>query len=186
MTQGKNSPSLRNMLRQLTRDAHDRVDTLYGACDLAREADYRRFLTAQAAAWVSLPSDMDPGSAARRAAILQDLAALGVAAPPSLNAGNLPASDALGLRYVLEGSRLGSTVLLRDLRAAAPGLADVAGGYLAVSADLEGWRHLSTILQLCPRNDVSDAAIVADARCIFDLFEQSWWATEAREVRIWF
>jgi len=184
MTQGTEAASLRDMLRNLTRDSHERVDALYGACKLAREADYRRFLTAQAAAWISLRPGLDDGSAARKAAILADLDALRIAPPSPLDPAGLPASDAIGMRYVLEGSRLGSTLLLRDLRASAPALADIAGRYLNVSADLDGWRHLSTILQFWPRNDVSDAAIIADARRTFALFEQAWWASGQPEMKV--
>jgi len=171
-------------LRRSTRESHGRVDHLYGSCDLADADGYRRFLTAQAAAWVTLPANLDEGSAARRDAILRDLESLGVAAPSPVAGAEVPPAGSLGLRYVLEGSRLGSTVLLRELREKAPDIAKRASRYLQSSAQVDGWKSLSTTLHSSTVNDASNIGVIADARRTFELFEQAWWATEPPEARV--
>ncbi|WP_181008296.1 biliverdin-producing heme oxygenase [Sphingomonas montanisoli] len=175
------APSLRDLLRSATRSAHDRVDALFGSCDLATPEGYTRFLTAQAAAWRTLAPVLDDGSRARLNGVEADLAALGVPMPPALDDVAKPEAGSLGMSYVLEGSRLGSTILLRDLAERAPELIERAGAYFTASTDLSGWKRLSTILQSQPRNDVSDAAVLADATATFDLFERAFHAT-ARSV----
>ena len=171
--------SLRELLRSATRTAHDRVDALFGSCDLATEAGYTRFLTAQAAAWKTLAPVLDAPSQARLTGVEADLSALDVPMPAALEDGATPPAGSLGMRYVLEGSRLGSTVLLRDLAELAPDLVDRAGAYFTASSDLSSWKQLSTILQSHPRNDVSDADVLADATATFNLFERAFHATGA-------
>ena len=172
--------SLRDLLRSATRTAHDRVDALFGSCDLATPEGYTRFLTAQAAAWETLAPVLDVPSQARLTGVEADLQALDVPMPAALDDVAIPAAGSLGMSYVLEGSRLGSTLLLRDLAERAPELINRAGAYFTASSDLTSWKQLSTILQSQPRNDASDAAVLADATATFDLFERAFHATGAR------
>lgn len=175
------APSLRDLLRSATRTAHDRVDALFGSCDLATPEGYTRFLTAQAAAWETLAPVLDAPSQARLAGVRADLDTLGVPRPAKVEGVETPAAGSLGMRYVLEGSRLGSTVLLRDLAERAPDLIERAGAYFTASSDLSSWKALSTILQSHPRSDASDTTVLADATATFDLFERAFHAT-ARSV----
>ncbi|MDB5686935.1 MAG: hypothetical protein JWR77_1524 [Rhizorhabdus sp.] len=170
--------SLRDLLRAETRADHDRVDAAFGSCDFARPDDYRRFLIAQAAAWQTLEPVLDKGSLDRLIAIGADLEVLGIAVPPPLDDYDLPDSMSLGMRYVLQGSRLGSTVLLRDLQAASPAMAQKASRYLVASAQLDEWCELSSKLQMRCVHDATETVMVEDARCTFGLFERAWRFTQ--------
>lgn len=173
--------TLRDRLRAETHADHERVDAAFGSCDFADSDGYRRFLTAQAAAWKTLEPMLDGGSLDRAAALAADLDALGIVPPPALDEANLPPAGSLGMRYVLEGSRLGSTVLLRELEARSPTMAATASRYLVESARLDGWRALSGRLQSPRRDDDGEATIVNDARRVFALFERAWRETAAVE-----
>lgn len=152
---------------------------MFGACDFGTEQGYGAFLRAQAAAWETLRPLLDTGSTARADALRRDLEALDIETPRPLANVELPAQASLGHRYVLEGSRLGSAVLLRQLQAKSPGLADRAGAYLAESGDTSEWKKLSTSLQMASDGYVNEEAIIEDAMFVFGLFERSWHAVEA-------
>jgi heme oxygenase len=176
---GEADNSLRGLLRRETRDAHERVDRLFGSCDFGREGDYIDFLRAQAVAWLTLEPVLDAGSKARFGALVEDLAALGEPVPDRIDAPAVPDAESAGMRYVLEGSRLGSTVLLRELRARSPALADRASAYLTASADPASWKATSTWLQMRPRDDASDTAALNDARTTFGIFERAFEAARS-------
>lgn len=171
-------------MRRETGAAHGRVDGLFGACDLATEQGYGTFLRAQAVAWETLRPLLDDGSLARADALRRDLDALGLAVPPPLRNVDLPEMATTGHDYVLEGSRLGSAVLLRQLRAASPALAEKAGAYLLESGDTAGWKLLSTRLQNEGGVHDSNDKIVEDALFVFDLFERSWHAVDMSPANI--
>lgn len=166
--------TLRDRLRHETATAHGRVDALFGSCDLATEQGYGAFLYAQAQAWETLRPVLDADSLARADALRRDLEALGLPIPAPLDAISLPAEASIGHRYVLEGSRLGSTVLWRELSAKAPDLAERAGDYLLESQKIDPWKSLSTSLQKDDRDPASADAAVGDAIFVFDLFERAW------------
>lgn len=141
---------LRWQLRQATQDLHAEADSLGSRFDLGQPAGYAAFLQAhalalpglEAACGAALPRDQWPDWPARcrSTALLADLAQLGVAPPAPLPVPRAAdAAEALGMAYVLEGSRLGNGMLLRQLRAAAPALpsAYLAHDPQAVSPD--GW-----------------------------------------------
>ena len=179
-----NAISLRDRLRQETTDAHARVDALFGSCDLADEAGYAAFLMAQGAAWETLRPLLDDDSTARADALRRDLDDLDLPRPRSLHDVALPAEASLGHRYVLEGSRLGSTVLLRELAANAPALFARASAYLTESARIEPWKKLSTGLLKDQGGRDRDGGIIDDALFVFGLFERAWWATDSAKANI--
>ncbi|WP_162254020.1 biliverdin-producing heme oxygenase [Sphingomonas sp. Root1294] len=181
---GKDDGSLRERLRRETAGAHERVDALFGACDFGTEQGYAAFLRAQAVAWETLRPLLDQGSTARADALLRDLDELGLEAPPPLADVRLPGEATIGHGYVLEGSRLGSAVLLRQLRAKAPALADRASAYLHESGDTAGWRLVSTRLQKSDGACANDEDIIGDALFVFDLFERSWQAVDGVPANI--
>lgn len=178
-----NTKTLRDRLRLETADAHARVDALFGSGDLAEQQDYGRFLYAQAIAWETLRPMLDGQSLARAEALRGDLESLGLPIPQPLPDVELPPRASPGHRYVLEGSRLGSTVILRELSAKAPELSVAASAYLTESAWIEPWKRLSTSLQ----NDVADhdneRRIIDDALFVFGLFERAWRATDSAHMR---
>ncbi len=176
--------SLRDRLRRETATAHDRVDSLFGACDFGTEEGYGAFLSAQSTAWETLRPILDPGSLARADALRRDLAELGLPTPQPIAGTPLPDSASLGHRYVLEGSRLGSILLHRTLLEKSPELAERASAYLRESANISAWKQLSTKLQIdSGEHDRSDQ-LVDDARFVFGLFENSWRVTEPAAVEV--
>ncbi len=121
---------LHAQLRAATSGLHEAVERGFAHLDLAEPADYARFLALQAAAILPLEAALDqagiagllPDWAARRRAdaLLGDLATLGDPKRPLLTFAARPGGEAMGVAYVLEGSRLGGAILARRLPAGAP------------------------------------------------------------------
>ena len=177
------APSLRDRLRQETADAHRRVDALFGSCELSSEQGYGFFLSAQSQAWETLRPLLDQGSLARADALRDDLDRLGLPTPAPLDI-TLPRNASIGHLYVLEGSRLGSTVLMRELLAKAPEMAERAGAYLRESGKIEGWKQLSTALQKDRDGCDRDGFIIDDALFVFGLFERAWRVTYSAQTKV--
>ncbi|RYE58843.1 MAG: hypothetical protein EOP18_00470 [Rhizobiaceae bacterium] len=125
---------------------------------------------------------LDAGSLARADALREDLGSLDMPCPEPLGV-ELPTQASIGHRYVLEGSRLGSTVLIRELIARAPAMAERAGAYLRESANIEGWKQLSTDLQNDHDGRDKEASIIGDALFVFGLFERAWRATGSAQTK---
>ena len=168
--------SARAALREGTAVEHDRVDRLFSRLDLAHEEDYRRFLLAQAAAFLPVEDRLDAGGTAeivpdwgsrRRADLLRaDLLALGADQPLHIPPPPLESPAArLGAVYVLEGSRLGGAVLKRGLAETAP------RSFLSAPQNHGSWRKLLEILDMfLYRSDRLEAAMTA-AKEVFQNFE---------------
>ena len=168
----------RAVLREATADAHERVDRLFSALDLADESSYRLFLLAQAAAHLPVEAAIDAAGAAgllqdwperRRAPLLlADLAALGAEAPESEAAPPLRSSaEIFGAIYVLEGSRLGGALLKRSL---APGAPD---RFLSAPQPPAAWRNFLARLEECLYNPPAVEAAGRTANQIFVRFEKA-------------
>ncbi len=166
------------MLRVATRAAHDRVDALFSGFDLARPADYRRFLLAQAAAFLPVEraldgagvADLFPDWPARRRspALVADCDALGLAAPAPLAAPGFDSpAEIVGAAYVLEGSRLGGAMLARSVGAGLP------HAFLAASPVGGQWRAFLGQLEQLLTSDVQRSQAVKGATQVFDVFEQA-------------
>lgn len=170
--------SVRAALRAATRTEHDAVDALFGRFDLSRLADYRRFLTATAAAFIPVEQAIDAaGDAAAlgswtrrpRADLLRaDLAELGAPVPPRPAPLRLDGGPALlGAVYVLEGSRLGGAVLIRRLGPGWP------ARFLTAPAGPGSWPALLATLETGLADPEDLEAAIATARTIFARFETS-------------
>ena len=129
-------------LRVATSPRHDSVDAAFGAYDLTDPAGYGRFLTAHARALTAVEAVLAtrrglPAWRTRTALLAADLADLGLAVPPPAPF-DLP--DAVGADwgalYVIDGSRLGGTMLARGVAAALP------SRYLAARHLPGEWRAL--------------------------------------------
>jgi heme oxygenase len=163
------------MLRQATRAEHERVDALFSQFDLSSRAGYGRFLKAQAAAFLPVEAALDrgPGDAAvpdwpqrRRGDLIRaDLADLGIDAtplpPPAIGDG----FAALGTIYVLEGSRLGGSLLRRSVPAGLP------ARFLS-AASPEAWRTLIAHLEEKLTTPESRLIAIKAAQAVFALFER--------------
>jgi heme oxygenase len=157
--------SLHELLRDATRREHHALDTALSGLDLAHPADYRLFLTVHFRALGELrPRWRDCDVAdfqALQACLSQDLE-LAVEAP---GASEATAASALGVGYVIRGSRLGAKVL----RARVPEIFPTA--YLDCAMTCS-WRHF--LLEL--EQSVSDLSVayerdmVEGARLAFATF----------------
>ena len=168
--------SARAALRAGTAAEHERVDRLFSRFNLESVEGYRRFLLAQAAAFLPIEAELDRGGAAdsvtdwaqrRRGDLLRaDLLALGAenSAPiPAPEFGDAAAH--LGAIYVLEGSRLGGALLKRGVPAAAP------RSFLSSPDHKGSWRKLlETLDMFLYRSDRLDSALNA-AKGVFQNFE---------------
>ena len=166
-------------LRDATAQWHQRVDTVFSIANLADRAEYGQFLCAQAAALLPVERALDAGGmeeviadwrVRRRAHLIcEDLAALDLEMPllePDLILTSVAAM--LGATYVLEGSRLGGTLLRRSVPASFP-TAFLSNGGGTTTA----WRDLIALLdaRLAPGNELN--AAIAAACDTFALFERS-------------
>lgn len=172
--------SLRHRLRASVASLHSRVDTRMTEL-LARPDGYEQFLSATAGALLPLERALESADVsrivpdwaqrARSAALRSDLADLALI-EPAFEA-RLPQSDGafiLGVLYVLEGSRLGSRVVLRQLQMSAPTQLKGATRYLSHGEGLPLWKTFLAQLEASqPARDDPEAAI-AGARAAFELF----------------
>lgn len=165
----------RQALRAATAPDHERVDRAFGAFDLTDRADYRRFLLAQAHAFLPVEAEIDaydpreflPDWTERRrdAALLADLLELGETPQPSPPGGLFRSrEEILGAIYVLEGSRLGGRMLARSVPP------DLPHRFLATSGSAM-WRNLIEVLDKLLISDDQLKLAIDAARRTFALFE---------------
>jgi heme oxygenase (biliverdin-IX-beta and delta-forming) len=169
--------SARAALRHATARHHDAVDAIFSKADLSDRADYGRFLQAQAAAFFPVEAALtrdgvadvvsDWSSRQRSAMLRADLAALGIEPPAPIGDIAFAAPAALlGGVYVLEGSRLGGTLLARSVPS------DFPQAFLG-AADPAAWRCLIVLLEE-QLSGSSDRLIAIKAACeTFGLFERA-------------
>ena len=165
-------------LREATADCHQGVDAIFGRFDLNDRADYGRFLSAHARAFLPVEAALDAAGAQalladwperRRGDRLRaDLAALGMAVPAPLPFRTPPSPAALwGTLYVMEGSRLGGAMLSRGVGA---GLSKT---YLDPGRSGDGWRNFLAALEVSLCNEADLMAAAQAARSLFATFEQA-------------
>lgn len=156
-------------LREATDAAHRRLDAGFAAHDLSRKEDYAVFLSAMHRAFAPLEAWLDgadPGflppdwSARRRAAALRaDLEGLGVGSELGAEtASTLSGAGAPGLLYVLEGSRLGGQVLLRQVLASPDPVVRANARFLRHGEGMRLWPSFVAWLGTRPASE-HDAAI---------------------------
>jgi heme oxygenase len=161
-------------LKAATDDIHRELDDRLSRLDLARDADYRRFLSFHARpvppiegalAAAGLDQLVDGWDAGRRAdAIEADLGALGQAMPsPASPPAIRGTAEALGAAYVLEGSRLGGRVLRGRVGRGLPALF-ISGG------EHNPWPHVVAALDRYLQSGAEVAAAENAARRTFGFF----------------
>ena len=179
---GRGASDLRFVLRDATEAAHRRLDAGFAAHDLSRRGDYVAFLTAMNAAFAPLEAWLDGADPAflptdwstrRRAdALRADLSGLGIACPVGSGEAlprTLPDAEAPGMVYVLEGSRLGGQVLLRQILASPDPLLHANARFLRHGEGQRLWPSLRAWLETRPAAD--HAAAIRGALRAFALFE---------------
>lgn len=172
--------SLRFVLRDGTRSAHERLDRLASEFDLSSPSDYSAFLVWHARLVPTLEQQLTHRGLLRifpkwvehrRAAhLLEDLATLGVASPHA-EPYQVGTSDAalIGVAYVLEGSRLGGSILSRTV---APELRGKATRYLDHGAGLKLWPRFVSRLDTLDFSEEETAAAIFAANAVFAAFER--------------
>lgn len=167
MTRLSDAGLARQALRHATAADHERVDDLFAHFRLDDAASYGAFLRAHARALAPLEALADP-DAPRLSLLAGDLAALGLAfpAPSSLPIAAPGEAFRWGVRYALEGSRLGGAYLARKV---APGLPHA---YLSAVHGKGGWAAFQAALDEAARDGGDDwiDEATAGARHAFALF----------------
>jgi len=165
-------------LRAGTAECHEQVDNIFSLVNLGDRAEYGRFLLAQAAAFIPVEQALNAAGAGdilpdwdqrqRGGLLRKDLGALGLGLPDMNPAvGIMPdfgnAAAVLGGVYVLEGSRLGGTLLSRSVATGFP------KNFLG-SGNSSLWRRLLAMLDE-RLNTVGDQRTAIDAaRGVFKIF----------------
>lgn len=166
--------SLRVALRAATGGDHERLDAIFGTFGLADARGYRAFLRAHARALVPIERHLAASAAItgwrpRAPLLAADLAALGEMPPPPL-ALAAPSEAALwGMRYVVEGSRLGGALLARQVGEGLP------AAYLDAQHGRGEWRAFLEALDAAGDAGGEDwrAEAAAGAQTAFALFARS-------------
>jgi len=164
--------SVRAALREATTPQHQIVDAIYGKYDLSDRDSYGEFLSAHGRALPAIESALRQTALPRRelrtALIENDLAALGRRLPPPLCfAGPQSNAAALGMLYVIEGSRLGGALLARRVP---PGLPCT---YLSATHGPGQWKAFGEMLdRACEGPTWLDDAIAAANRA-FGLYAEA-------------
>ena len=164
---------IRQILRTATSQHHERVDAAFAGFDLGDSRSYRAFLSAHARV---LPATEDAihlawdGWTRRASLLLRDLFDLG-AAPEALpeNLQIMEPAAQWGCLYVLEGSRLGGSVLAERVGAGLP-RRYLSAGHTGVS-----WLAFQIALEAAAEaaNPAWIEIAVAGAKSVFDSFERA-------------
>ena len=164
---------IRQILRTATAAHHERVDAAFAGFDLNDVASYRAFLSAHARVLpgaedvIRLPWD---GWTRRAPLLLHDLSDLGAMSKPvPRNLYIVEPAAQWGCLYVLEGSRLGGSVLAGRLGAGLP------RRYLSAGHADGSWRTFLAALAAAadPADAVWIETAVAAARSVFESFEDA-------------
>jgi heme oxygenase len=154
------------------------VDASFSDFDLSRADDYRRFLAAQAAAFLPVEEALDAAGATdlfpdwtdrRRSALLRDdLDALGMTPTAPFPSPSFATNGAIaGGAYVLEGSRLGGAMLARAVAA------DLPRAFLSAPQPAGHWRTFLARLEQVLATHVERERAVTGAGQVFDLFARA-------------
>jgi heme oxygenase len=163
--------ALRAKLRAATADDHRRTEDSFAAFLAALPGSYGGFLQSHARAFPAIGRALSAGLDwrpwwARWHDLESDLAALDLDPPPALTmTATASRAEALGMAYVLEGSRLGSALLLRSIPSGLP------TAYLRGGNDRAPWQLLLVLLQTLGPQD--EAAAIAGARLAFRAFREA-------------
>jgi len=162
--------SVHAQLRADTRHIHEDVDQAFGSADLGRAAPYGEFLRKHGLALPPLERRLArvpglPAFSPRLPMLTADLDALGIGLPEPLDPGPAPSlAEALGMLYVLEGSRLGGVMLSRQV---GPGL---PRSYLSAAHAKGEWRALLDRIEHLAPDAKAYPHLLAGAKRAFALY----------------
>lgn len=171
------------VLRRETAEAHARLDRGWEGHDLTRRSAYAAFLSSMAGALVPLEAAMEAAGVAKRlpdwparrrsAALLRDLAGLEVELAPIPALGDLAelgSAGMAGILYVLEGSRLGGSVILRRVLASPDATLHDHVRFLRHGEGLRLWPSFAAWLAADEPAQADRSGAVAGARLAFAAF----------------
>lgn len=165
---------MRALLRERSRDEHVATEAAFENYDLNEEEGLAGSLYAHALAMGQLvPSLAGAFRYQEEAARLMRLALEGLSAlaiPAPIRAGESPKLNALGVAYVILGSRLGARVIARRFDPAAPERLRRARAYFVDDASASAWSELRNELEE-ERPDGEQEDILHAARASFQIFE---------------
>lgn len=172
--------TLREHLRAATSEAHAALDATAGALGMNTRAGYGAFLSASALGLAPLELALERGGVgeqlpdwprrARRQAVAEDLAVLDLPMPPIQDAPTPSFAFAVGMLYVLEGSRLGARFLSRQVRAADP---ELPLAYLTHGESDDLWRSFVAWMEAIPKVGFRTDEAEAGARYAFQRFSEA-------------
>lgn len=171
----------REFLREGTVDCHARVDRLMGGFDLSNRADYTEFLTIHGRIvppverWLEgngvgaeLP---DWGERQRTSALYHDISKLGLTPPRELSCVfENTASSRAGILYVIEGSRLGASLLVRRMTDAG---VEFPSRFMSHGSDRPLWPIFVAWLNMQKFSPVESRRALKAAQDVFALYEQA-------------
>lgn len=165
--------STRSVLRDATAVDHEMVDAAFGQLRVATRRGYTDFLLAHARILPLAERLIDPGTflenwSGRAQSLLEDLAELGAQVPPEIDF-SLPDGEAarLGALYVLEGSRLGGSVIVRSVPSRYP------SRFLRSCHPKGAWQKLLNCLEEADSGPAWQRDAVAGARSLFGAYLRS-------------
>ena len=175
------APSIRRMLRAATADLHAAVDTKFSVDFDSNRGAYTQFLMALGSVVPPLETALEVAGVdqllpdwpqRRRApALRSDLATLDLAVPAPLPvAPPQGTANLFGMLYVLEGSRLGSKLLLRRALASPDPKVRSATRYLEHGSGCDLWHPFLERLEASAAVASSPNTAIAGAREAFALF----------------
>jgi heme oxygenase len=173
--------SVRLRLKSATAAAHADIDARYAPLMARGEPGYRDFLRATAGALLPLEAALSAASVtrilpdwqqrSRSAALRADMAELGIAGWQPAAAPRVDGEAyQFGVLYVLEGSRLGATVLLRTIHNSEAADGRRATRYLRHGEGLPLWRTFLERLENSHAVKRAPEHAIAGARAAFKLF----------------
>jgi heme oxygenase len=180
--------SVRQFLRSATSVIHARLDNAAALMRLDTREGYGRFLAAHAAALLPLERELgevgiaevlpDWPSRARAALLREDLAQMGVGFvpldPPLLG----DDAAAMGAAYVLEGSRLGASVIRQQIHP------DFPSRYLRHGQGKRLWASFLDRLENTQSVRLRPQVARAGAMATFSMFEIAMTQAQARELAV--
>lgn len=172
--------SLRQILRDATHQSHERLDAVMSRVDLSQRHGYASFVAVHAAILNPLEQAMEAAGVAdllpdwpsrtRRAAIAEDARALDLdIAPVELPDLDMTPAGLAGLLYVLEGSRLGNAMLVREARRASEPL-PVA--FMEHGQGNSLWPGFVKWLEALPLDAAAEASATGSALALFALYQR--------------
>lgn len=185
--------SLRYLLRTATAPAHQRLDDAVSADLDFGPQSYVRFLRGLARGIVPIEDALERGGIARTVAdwperrrtneLKKDLTEFGDALPAASAFALVGLPEAFGALYVLEGSRLGSQLLLKQALASDSTVVRSATHYLAHGLGRKFWPSFVVLLDSSPEAQNSPDRVVAGANQAFAFIHQAFTAQAlAREI----